>query len=153
MTLFRWTRTVMNEVSIDTSMFRPYTTCILKGWLNLENGELFTSTFFSHYLRKVKYFSRETATSAHSKSTAYIRLIPASPIRRAASFSLKKSLQCTRDRIIIAPMINSSILHQGYLPLQSPTLSISTVVSSIQVFDKLGERWQDVLELLNRIVG
>ena len=141
-TMSRWTRITMEKAGIDTGMFRPYSTrSAAASKLASKTGSLervlelgkwrTTSAFFDHYLRKVKYFTRKNESS---QGRARSINIPASPARRAASFSIRKSLMRKRDRNLPAPIIDVPVSKQGYLP-KSPGDCSSTGISSVQVFD------------------
>ena len=146
MTVSRWTRIVMENAGINTDLFKPYSTrSATASKLAAKTGSLdrvlelgkwrSTSAFFQHYLRRVKYLMRDGTTSTTRENKA----IPASPVRKAAAFSLKRSLQCKRDRCLRTPLLDLKPKHQGYLPFRSRDNSTETGQSSVQVFNKQSE--------------
>ena len=147
-TLARWTRVVMDNAGIDTSFFSPYSTRVASASkLASKTGSLQrvlelgkwrgTSSFFNHYLRKVKYFSRESTVQVKQRKTSthvYGNIIPASPVRKRANYALKKSLERRRQKRLCAPHTELPSNKQGYLSLSS-----SSTISSIHIFDKPDE--------------
>ena len=170
-TLARWTRDVMAKSGIDTSFFKPYSTgaatsstaakCTrsLDLVLKLSNWRT-TSSFFKHYLRKVKYFDRPGSSKPRKNNDDFreksLPNVPAAPVRTYASYSLKRALCRSRNSSVKTPYLDANPDNQGYnkeikssehflemdseppspqLSIASSTMTDATDVSDITVAD------------------
>ena len=128
-TLARWTRDVMSNSGIDTSFFKPYSTRAatsstaakrtrsLDLVLKLGNWHT-TSSFFKHYLRKVKYFDRHDSKTTENKEVFHEQPLPnvlAAPVRKYTSYSLKRALSRCRHNNTRTPYLDAQPENQGYI--------------------------------------
>ena len=148
-TLARWTRVIMDKAGIDIHFFKPYSTrAATASKLAAKTGSLervmelgkwrSTSSFFNHYLRKVKYFSRESTVKVAQRRESthvYANVVPASPVRKRPNFGLHKILQRAKNISRKVPHTDLPLHKQGYVSIPSPTHSTSTCISSTHVFD------------------
>ena len=141
-TMARWTKSAMTAAGIDTSFFTPYSTRSAAASsaarrtrsldLVLKMGNWHsTGCFFNHYLRRVKYFSRDKfhmTSSTHDKNVVTSRLnphIPADPARVRASHSLLRRAHKFRRlrKKQKTPYVDFPSKHQG---LDDPSTSVAT---------------------------
>ena len=128
----------MKSAGIDTDVFKPYstrsasasklasTTKCLEKVLKQGNWRG-TSSFFTYYLRKVKYFNRSSEKTENPDVTREcsvytknnIRHVtcaraPAAPVRRRARFALQTALSKLRKKPVRTPWTDLPPAQQGY---------------------------------------
>ena len=131
-TLARWTRNVMQKLGIDISYFKPYSTRSASASKEtaksrdlikvLELGKWqSTSTFFKYYLRKVKYFKRNTPPNSVTPTQS--RGIPVDPVRKVARFALRRALRRRQSTHQKVPYTDIIPAEQGFRspPQQQPS--------------------------------
>ena len=125
-TLARWTKNMMDKCGIDTTFFKPYSTCsaavskeAASGTSSLQKvlkmGKWHgTTSFFRFYLRRIKYFKRKdnykdqkiTNISYDSKNVRHVTcaLAPSASLRCKANHSLRRALTHCRGKSSLRPI-------------------------------------------------